>query len=546
MSKPRRKPLISLCMIVKNEAETLAHCLKSVHGVADELIIVDTGSTDTTVQIARSSGAKMVSFPWNGDFAAARNAGVKQARGTWILVLDADEELDAGSKGELLLCAEHTEYEAFFVNIHNHIGLDRSSRVITVNPILRMFRNRTQYRFSGIIHEQIAAGIVEATPAAAMHLSTVIVHHYGYADGVVAKKDKISRNVALLKEQLELNPHDAFHHFNMAVEYMRLNEYESALQHIQQSLEHVELDTSYVHLLYKYEIRCRAMQGDAAGALEACSQGIARFPGYPDLHHLKGILLLRAGAFAEARQALRQALEIGVSPPGYHTESGFGTYQTLTALGQLSQEIGEEHEAIACYTRAAQLHPEPGLLLARLVRSFKCAEREHELIGWLKAHLPPITAELPSLPALLLREGCFAAAAELLGGAEPQQAAEVSGSAGSTPEVASAAEHAATPNAGAVGHEATPVAGAALRQLLHKVGTAPAERLEREDIAALLSHPSASVPGSQAPADHSALRSSRIWMLLADRMLAALPASAGYSPAAGRARQALPLPRLQD
>lgn len=113
MSKPQRKPLISLCMIVKNEADNLARCLTSVRGAADELIIVDTGSTDDTIAIARSFGAAVISFPWTGDFAAARNAGLEKARGTWILVLDADEELDAESKGELLLCAEHVEYEAF-------------------------------------------------------------------------------------------------------------------------------------------------------------------------------------------------------------------------------------------------------------------------------------------------------------------------------------------------------------------------------------------------------------------------------------------------
>lgn len=159
-----------------------------------------------------------------------------------------------------------------------------------------MFRNRPPYRFSGIIHEQVAAAIVEATPAAAMHLSTVSVHHYGYADGVVAKKDKISRNLSLLKEQLKLNPRDAFHQFNTAVEYMRLGDYARALEHIKQSLAEAEPDTSYTHLLYKYEIRCRIMSGDPAGAMDACIRGCALFPDYPDLHHIRGVLLLQAGA----------------------------------------------------------------------------------------------------------------------------------------------------------------------------------------------------------------------------------------------------------
>ncbi|MEK5026114.1 tetratricopeptide repeat-containing glycosyltransferase family 2 protein [Paenibacillus sp. FSL M7-1046] len=520
MTKPRRKPLISLCMIVKNEADSLAQCLKSVHGVADELVVVDTGSTDSTVQIARSFGAAVVSFPWNGDFAAARNAGLKMAKGTWILILDADEELDAGSKEELLLCAEHTEYEAFFLRIHNHKGTSCASQTITVNPILRMFRNRPQYRFNGIIHEQIAGVIVEATPAAAMHLSTVVIHHYGYADGVVAKKDKISRNVELLKEQLRLNPGDAFHHFNMAVEYMRLGEYDPALHHIQRSLEEVEPDTSYVHLLYKYEIRCRAAKRELKGALEACERGITLFPDYPDLHHLKGVLLLQAGAFAEAKAALRRALDIGVSPPGYHTESGFGTYLTYTALGQLCQETGEDGEAIACCTRAAQLHPEPGPLIARLLRIFKYSGREQEISGWLKAHLPDAWAALHGSLPLLLREGCYATAAELQGEAEAA-AAEV------TPDIAAAP-------------------GNSLLELIHEVRTIPAEQLSQGDVLSLLNHPSICNQDAPAFAAAPALQLGRSWILLADRVLASAPAAPVYGPAVRRARMALPLPRVTD
>lgn len=550
------RPLISLCMIVKDEAESLAQCLNSVRGVAGELIIVDTGSTDHTVQIARSNGARIISFPWKGDFAAARNAGLQQAKGIWILVLDADEELDAGSREELLLCAEHTEYEAFFLRIHNHKGTSRTSPVITVNPILRMFRNRPEYRFSGIIHEQIAAVIVEANPAAAMHLSTVTIHHYGYADGVVAKKDKIRRNVELLKEQLKLNPRDAFHHFNMAVEYMRLGEFDPALSHIKRSLEEVEPDTSYIHLLYKYEIRCRAAKKDIAGALETCTRGTALFPDYPDLHHLKGVLLLQAGAFPEAKAALHCALRIGASPPGYHTESGLGTYLTLTALGQLCQETGEDNEAIVCYTKAAQLHPEPGPLVSRLLRIFKCSGRELEFAGWLEAHLPAVQAALPvSLPALLLKDGCFAAAgAAMAAGDTVAAGAAAAGAAAGTAMavgdtvVAGAAmgtdEAMAAGDTMAAGTAASP--GDNLLEQLHRLSLAPAEQLSREDIAGMLSHPALYGPARTGLVAPPSVQHGLSWILLADRVLDSLPASAGYSPAARRARLLLPLPRTSD
>ena len=85
---------LSLCMIVKNEEANLGRCLESVKGVADEIIIVDTGSTDRTVEIARQHGAKIVSHQWDDDFAVARNVSLRAATSDWILVLDADEALD--------------------------------------------------------------------------------------------------------------------------------------------------------------------------------------------------------------------------------------------------------------------------------------------------------------------------------------------------------------------------------------------------------------------------------------------------------------------
>lgn len=128
MTQTHNNPLITLCMIVRNEAETLARCLRSVQGAADEIIVVDTGSTDSTPSIARSFGARIIRFPWTGDFAAARNAGLDVARGTWILVLDADEELDPESIKELLVCAKHLEYEAFlcgFIIIRERTAIRR-------------------------------------------------------------------------------------------------------------------------------------------------------------------------------------------------------------------------------------------------------------------------------------------------------------------------------------------------------------------------------------------------------------------------------------
>lgn len=594
MNKTPHKPLITLCMIVKNEADTLARCLRSAQGAADEIIVVDTGSTDSTLSIARSFGARIINFPWNGDFAAARNAGLDLARGTWILVLDADEELDPESISELLVCAKHLEYEAFFVRIHNHKGLEYDSQTLTVNPILRMFKNRRDYRFSGIVHEQIAASIVQATPSAAMHMSPVIVHHYGYADGVVQKKDKISRNLELLKAQLERSPEDAFNQFNLAVEYMRLGDYMQALKHIRTSLDCVDPNTSYIHLLYKYELRCLAVTGKIPGALEACDRGISHFPDYPDLHHLKGALLLQLSAFAEAKAALSRALAIGASPPVYHTEAGIGTYHSHTLLGQVCQQIGQENEAIACFTKAARLHPEPWPVITRLVRLFKCAGREHDIHGWLSEHLPAILAEqCRKLVALLVMDGCYGAAAEVLGSGAEQDEDELGAAvrevnepdgkaydAGELDSAVSGAGESDTDTPGAVvtdlvvqdadelddmvsggGESATEVHGvddqvhaadteqlsaAAWLKLLLRVDAASAVELEFSDIKALLEHPAIAWADAPSAAAEAVAASVQPWILLADKALTALGASSVFSPAAAAIRLALPLPRLDD
>jgi glycosyltransferase involved in cell wall biosynthesis len=145
-------------MIVKDEADVIACCLKSASNTADEIIIVDTGSTDGTAEIARSLGAIVIDCQWCNDFAYARNAGLQHATGKWILILDADEELNEGSGAKLRQYADQDGAEGFFVHIYNYTG-ERNSGPAVINPTIRMFRNLPQHRFEGRVHEQITPSI---------------------------------------------------------------------------------------------------------------------------------------------------------------------------------------------------------------------------------------------------------------------------------------------------------------------------------------------------------------------------------------------------
>jgi hypothetical protein len=145
---PNRKPRLSVCMIVKNEERFLGQCLASVKDIADELIVIDTGFTDRTVEIAREHGAQVGHFEWCNDFAAARNASIAPATGDWILFLDADEELSPTEKAELARLLIQTQVSLYrWPLINTHQG----EKSLFYVP--RLFRNPPRLMFYGCVHE---------------------------------------------------------------------------------------------------------------------------------------------------------------------------------------------------------------------------------------------------------------------------------------------------------------------------------------------------------------------------------------------------------
>ena len=378
-----RQPTISLCMIVKNEAEHLPRCLKSVKGVVDEIIVVDTGSTDNTVELARQFGASVISSPWQNDFAYARNIGVDQAKGDWILWLDADEELEASDREKLRVCAQHEEFEAFLLQIYNYIG--DGSQGATINPVLRMFRNRPAYRFEGRIHEQIALSIFRHKPDAALHLTDIKIHHYGYEQEIVIKKDKIRRNISMLQQMLSEKENDPFTLYNIGVEYLRIAEAQQALVAFRKAKSLVDpVATSYAHLLVKYEIRCLLTLGRVEEAIRICDEGIGLYPHYTDLRHIKGTCFAQLGKLEEAIDCLRHAVEMGPSANGYHTEEGIGTYQTCYALGIVYEAMRDYHSAVEWHMQAVRFKSSLNPPLYRIFHILRCTGAQSQIISFIK------------------------------------------------------------------------------------------------------------------------------------------------------------------
>ncbi len=209
MTKVLNKKL-SLCMIVKNEEKNLSACLDSVQDVANEILILDTGSTDNTVSIAKNSGAIVRHFKWCDDFSAARNESIKHARGEWILWLDGDEQLDENSKQELrTICDLSGHPIGVDVIIRNFV-----SDKISYGNAYRLFSNHHDIVFQNIIHEQVSFSL--KSQKARIVKSNIFINHFGYDENVFDQDKKRNRNLPLLKKMVSENPDQPFYQFLLA------------------------------------------------------------------------------------------------------------------------------------------------------------------------------------------------------------------------------------------------------------------------------------------------------------------------------------------
>ncbi len=203
VKKPGQRPLVSIGMIVKNEEKYLEDCLKAMspirEAVPSELIVVDTGSTDRTVEIAEQYADQVLHFEWCDDFSAARNVSLEAASGEWFLYLDGDEILEenCGPIIEFLKLPNNPYGTASLIQ-RNYSDYEHTE--YSDFHMIRLYRNIPGMRFQGSIHESINPFIVPTKDI------SVIAHHDGYVQGVNEKKQQ--RNQKLLLLELEKNPED--------------------------------------------------------------------------------------------------------------------------------------------------------------------------------------------------------------------------------------------------------------------------------------------------------------------------------------------------
>ncbi|MDT3427985.1 glycosyltransferase involved in cell wall biosynthesis [Paenibacillus forsythiae] len=344
---------LSLVMIARNEAETLARCLDSVYSLVDEIILVDTGSTDNTKEIARSYHAKVFDYTWNQHFAEARNYALEQSTSDWNLILDADEYISNE-------CGETIRQ---FINGGNAIGrikridkfMDKNGEAYAQCYISRIFPKGIVYE--GRIHEQVQSNLSRKK-------LSVEVQHDGYY-----MKVKSDRNIPLLKLELEADPSDPYYHYQIAKEYKAIENHNLAYVHLQKAYQLItrkEIYAPNVIVNFLYAIIAVGKLEEGLGLIEREREFLHDFA---DFHFASGVYYLDLilgntekyiGLLPLIEQAYLQCLEIGETDR-YDSVIGTGSYASLHNLGVFYEVTGNETKSRICYQKAAALNYQPSI-----------------------------------------------------------------------------------------------------------------------------------------------------------------------------------------
>jgi len=303
---------LTLCLIVKNEMAFLDGCLRSVRDLVDQVVIVDTGSTDGTAERARTAADVFAAVEFTGDFSVARNAALERADGEWILFLDADERLPA---------TQHDLLRQHLSTVDSGVLGTRLMRYnffatggFYTGRELKVFRNRAGLRYRRPINESVAASIQELGGEVAS--APVVMNHFGHCRSVSARDAKAHRYIASMTEHLEQQPNDAVVLGYLGLIARIFGEFDKALD---RSARAVDADATSATVWFFRGHVLRSV-GDDRGALEAYERGATLAPGHAGLRNMIGVQLLAlkdtngaAGSFDAARELDPQLLHTDIN-----------------------------------------------------------------------------------------------------------------------------------------------------------------------------------------------------------------------------------------
>lgn len=349
---------ISLCMIVKNEEDSLYKCLTSVKGLVDEYIIVDTGSTDRTKEIASAFTDKIYTYHWDNNFSAARNYSIQHATGNWILVLDADEYVESKNFHELKIFLNEINYEGavgIALPILNFVGSDGSAKIAESSAI-RLFTRHKDFIYTRPIHEQL----ISLRGYFQKYQYQFPIYHTGYMDHVRISKNKSKRNLEIFSGMNTLSPYDSY---TMANEFFALDEYDSALSLYQKAFVPSQYEKSWMGICLANMCICLIKLEHFHQAYVKIQWAQRKWAQAGDFYWFEGFLLDHLGFDQHAILSLQKSLnKPSIISPNYVTTHPL---QLLSALYIRNFDI---NNAVRSLTTLCYANPSHFSALSELLR----------------------------------------------------------------------------------------------------------------------------------------------------------------------------------
>jgi glycosyltransferase involved in cell wall biosynthesis len=354
-----REPIITCCMIVKNEEVFLDQCLKSVKDFVDEIVIVDTGSTDGTVDKARKYTDKVYFHPWEGSFSQARNQALAYATGDWIFQIDGDEELVPGSGEEIRKAVRKAgDADAFHVNI---ISTYSNGAKTARHNFERLFRNNGVIHYEGIVHNRVEG-------PAKIKESKIELMHYGYNVDEKRAQEKFLRTSELLKKQIAENPQDPMPHHYLGTSYLSRGMIAEAAKESVIAIDLAERKNDN-HPLYLWARHNAAIaffrMGDLDKAAEYSREALRKYPDHLDSYYTLTMVAGETGQWKDVLSLgakfleLRDIFENSPEKAGLVINSAMSEGPSVHLLiGHAWNSLGEIAKMEEAYQLAADLAEE--------------------------------------------------------------------------------------------------------------------------------------------------------------------------------------------
>ena len=375
---------VSLCMIVRDEEANLGTCLESVRDLVSDIVVVDTGSKDGTKAVAARLGARVFDHAWTDDFSAARNETLRQAKGTWIFCMDADERLDEVNRGRLkalltTLDGNGSEKAAYLMQqVSAQDGGSRSSQQI------RLFPNLPKIQWRRRVHEQVSEALAQA--GIKLAATEIEIEHGGFASAAV-RQAKLERNCRLLEIECRAardagGKPDGGVLCGLGRALQGLGRWNDAAQVLAECVEVSPEGSSFLREAHWRLATGFRELGRVQDGLAACRAARVVFGDDADLCFLEACLLEEAEDAAGAERALRDLLI--QSRPWSFVPGGVTVVEARQCLAAMYRRVGRVAEAEAQWKRLTRDVPTFARAWAGLGEIYMGQKRWEEAIAALQ------------------------------------------------------------------------------------------------------------------------------------------------------------------